>query len=74
MVIHEFLSPHTRIHTSVSLPSRIPPVKAVSRVVWTKKVPFGDAYHLGVEFEDISSVATQTIEEFVELSRNIKGI
>ena len=27
-----------------------------------------------VEFEDISSVATQTIEEFVELSRNIKGI
>ncbi len=74
MLIHEFVSPQTKLHTSLSLPSRIPPVKAVSRVVWTRKVPFGDAYHLGVEFVDIARNASQTIEEFVELSRSIQGL
>lgn len=67
-VTNEFISIFTRLVVEVSIPSTPKPVKAISKVVWIHKRPYGEQYEIGMQFVDMTEEDKRNLSQFVERS------
>lgn len=68
LVVNEFLSVFTRLVVEVSIPPTPKSIRAISKVVWIRKRPYGEQYEVGMEFVDITEEDKRNISDFVERS------
>lgn len=68
LLVNEFISVFTRLVLEIAVPSTPKPVKAVSKVAWIQKRPYGEQYEVGVEFMDMPEEDRRDIFDFVEKS------
>ena len=66
LVVNEFLSIFTRLVVEISIPSTPKPVRAISKVVWIRKRPYGEQYEVGMQFVDMTEEDKRNIFQFVE--------
>lgn len=68
LLVNEFISVFTRLVLEIAVPSSPKPVRAVSKVAWVRKRPYGEQYEVGVEFMDMPDEGRRGICDFVERS------
>ncbi len=68
LIANEFISVFTRLVVEVSIPSTRKPIKAISKVVWIHKRPYGEQYEVGMQFVDMPEEDKRNIVHFVERS------
>jgi hypothetical protein len=60
-----FIPLNTSLICEFSLPESFRPVRAISRVAWSRKLPLGDRYEIGSEFLEIVPTEKRILEEFL---------
>lgn len=60
----EFIAKACQLIMELDIPS-VKPVKAISKVAWISKVPFGDGYEIGNEFLEISSGDRRLVSDYL---------
>jgi c-di-GMP-binding flagellar brake protein YcgR len=65
-LINEFLSLASRLVIEINLPSSNRPLKAISKVAWIRKVPYGDQYEVGNQFLDMTKEDKKLINDYVD--------
>lgn len=66
LLVNEFVSVFTRLVIEVPIPSTPKAIRAVSKVAWIQKRPYGEQYELGLHFLDITEDDRRDIHEYVE--------
>lgn len=59
-----FISKSARLMLEIDIPGETP-VKAIARVAWIRKAPFGDNYEIGNQFLEISKKDRELITDYV---------
>ena len=65
LLVNEFISVFTRLVLDIAVPSTPKPVRAVSKVAWIRKRPYGEQYEVGAQFMDISKEDKKDVSDFV---------
>ena len=60
-----FIPLNTSLICEFSLPENFRPVRAISRVAWSRKLPLGDRDEIGSEFVEIIPTEKKILEEFL---------
>ena len=60
-----FIPLNTSLICEFSLPESFRPVRAISRVAWSRKLPLGDRYEIGSEFVEIVPTEKRILDEFL---------
>jgi hypothetical protein len=60
-----FIPLNTSLICELSLPESFRPVRAISRVAWSRKLPLGDRYEIGSEFVEIIPTEKRILDEFL---------
>ena len=60
-----FIPLNTSLICEFSLPESFRPVRAISRVAWSRRLPLGDRYEIGSEFLEIIPTEKRILEEFL---------
>ncbi|KPK42431.1 MAG: hypothetical protein AMJ78_02485 [Omnitrophica WOR_2 bacterium SM23_29] len=68
VIAHEFISVFTRLVVEISILSTPKPVRVVSKVVWIRKMPYGEHYELGMQFLEMVEEDKKNIFQFVDRS------
>ena len=61
----DFLPRDTSLILELSLPESLRPVRAISRVAWSRKLPTGDRYEIGGEFVEMVPTERRVLESFL---------
>lgn len=61
-----FLPLDTSLILELSLPESTRPVRAITRVAWSRKLPAGERYEIGGEFVEMIPSEKRTLEGFLE--------
>jgi len=62
-----FIPLNTSLICGFSLPESFRPVRAISRVAWSRKLPLGDRYEIGSEFVEIIPTEKRILEGFLSV-------
>jgi hypothetical protein len=62
-VIDRFLPLHSHLVIETILPGVEKPIKAVSKIAWIRKMPYGDEYEVGGQFLDITKPDRKVLSE-----------
>ena len=62
----KFISMACRLVVEMNIPTGSKPIKAISKVAWIKKLPFGDNYEVGNQFLDMTKDDKKAITNYVE--------
>lgn len=62
---NEFISMACRLILELDIPMINKPVKAISKIAWTKKTGSGDNYEVGNQFLEMSKKDKEIISEYV---------
>jgi len=62
----EFLSLACRLVLNITLPGSDKPVKAISKVAWIRRLPYGDQFEMGNQFLEITKDDKAQIVNFVK--------
>ncbi|MDO8525349.1 MAG: PilZ domain-containing protein [Candidatus Omnitrophota bacterium] len=62
----DFMSLACRLVLNINLPNDARPIKAISKVAWIRRLPFGEQYELGSQFLEISKEDRTHITDFVK--------
>lgn len=68
LLVNEFVSVFTRLVLEIAMPSTPKPVRAVSKITWIRKRPYGEQYEVGAQFMDMSDEDRKDINDFIERS------
>jgi hypothetical protein len=60
-----FIPPDTSLIFEFSLPRGGKPVRAISRVAWSRKLPSGDRYEFGGQFVEMLTSEKKFLEEYL---------
>lgn len=63
---NEFISMACRLIVELDIPMLAKPVRAISKVAWTKKTSSGEDYEVGNQFLEISKKDRELIAEYVD--------
>ena len=66
----EFMSLACRLVLNITLPNSDKPIKAISKVAWIRRLPFGSQYELGNQFLEITKDDRAQIVDFVNNALN----
>ena len=70
-IANEFLPLATRLVVELFLPAQPRPIKAISKVAWIRKVPWGDQYEIGNQFLDLGRDDKGQLSEFVKRAQAV---
>lgn len=70
----EFLSIFTRLLIEASIPSFSRPIKAISKVAWIRKLPYGNQYDVGIQFMDMTEEDKKHLASFIAKSPAPKAV
>lgn len=62
----EFVSRACRLVLELNMPMFTKPVKAIGKVAWIRKLPYGDSYEIGNRFLDITKGDRKLLSEYLE--------
>lgn len=62
----QHLNPGTILQLKVELPDGNPPMESLVKVVWTKEIPSGEGYEIGVCFLDLTGSERARLTKYVE--------
>lgn len=52
-ICDDFISIFTRLLVNIAIPTHPKPVRAMSKIAWIRKLPYGSQYEAGIQFVDI---------------------
>lgn len=64
-ICDDFISIFTRLLVNVALPIHPKPVKAISKIAWIKKLPYGSQFEAGVQFLDMADSDRNLLTSFL---------
>ncbi|PIU41807.1 MAG: hypothetical protein COS99_03275 [Candidatus Omnitrophica bacterium CG07_land_8_20_14_0_80_42_15] len=62
----QFLSLANRLLVTINIPTTIRQIKAISKIAWIRKIPFGDQYDVGNQFLEISKEDKKEVAKYIE--------
>ena len=68
LLVNEFISVFTRLILEITVPSAPKPVRAVSKITWVRKRPYGEQYEVGAQFMEMSEEDRRGVVDFIEKS------
>jgi len=68
LLVNEFISVFTRLVLEIAVPSAPKPIRAVSKIAWIYKKPYGEQYEIGAQFMDMSEEDKKDVFSFIERS------